>query len=130
MVLSNYSIKDRVVVAVIDLPLILSFGQEHAIKYKGISNYPASTRDISMVVPKDILAGEIESVFRDKGGAYLESFRLFDIYEGAQIMQGFKSMAYSLVFRAKDKNLADEDVNAAMDRILKALDAKGIKLRA
>ncbi len=130
MVLSNYSIKARVVVAVIDMPFVLEFGKDHAIKYKGISNYPASTRDISMVVPRDILAGEIEGVFRDKGGAYLESFQLFDIYEGSQIMEGFKSMAYSLVFRASDKNLADEDVNAAMDRILKALDTKGIKLRA
>ena len=129
-VLANYNIKDRVVVAVLDMPVVQKFGEEHIIKYRGISNFPASTRDISMVVPKDVLAGEIESVFRDKGGAYLESYELFDIYEGAQIMAGFKSMAYSLVFRAPDRNLSDEDVNGAMDRILKALDAKNIKLRA
>ena len=64
-----------------------------------------------------------------KGGAHLESFNLFDIYEGAQIKAGFKSVAYSIVFRAKDKTLEDADVSAAMDRILKALEGMGIELR-
>ena len=66
---------------------------------------------------------------RKKGGAHLESFNLFDIYEGAQIKAGFKSVAYSIVFRAKDKTLEDADVSAAMDRILKALEGMGIELR-
>ena len=83
-----------------------------------------------MVVPKDITVGEIEKVFDNKGGAYLESYELFDIYEGAQIIAGFKSVAYSLVFRAPDRNLSDEDVNGAMNRILKALSALGIELRS
>ena len=64
-----------------------------------------------------------------KGGEYLESYALFDIYEGAQIKAGFKSVAYSIVFRAKDKTLEDADVSAAMDRILKALEGMGIELR-
>ena len=53
----------------------------------------------------------------------------FDIYEGAQIKTGFKSVAYSIVFRAKDKTLEDADVSTAMDRILKALEGMGIELR-
>ena len=60
------------------------------------------SRDISMVVPKQILAGEIEDVIIQRGGKILESCQLFDIYEGAQIRSGFKSMAYSITFRAKD----------------------------
>lgn len=56
-------------------------------KYTGIAKYPAVTRDISMVVPKEILVGQIEDVIEKKGGAHLESFNLFDIYEGAQIKQ-------------------------------------------
>ena len=56
-------------------------------------------------------------------------WKLFDIYEGAQIKTGFKSVAYSIVFRAKDKTLEDADVSAAMDRILKALEGMGIELR-
>ena len=94
-----------------------------------IAKYPAVTRDISMVVPKEILVGQIEDVIESKGGEYLESYSLFDIYEGAQIKTGFKSVAYSIVFRAKDKTLEDADVSAAMDRILKALEGMGIELR-
>ena len=58
-----------------------------------------------------------------------KAIQLFDIYEGAQIKTGFKSVAYSIVFRAKDKTLEDADVSAAMDRILKALEGMGIELR-
>ena len=91
-------------------------------KYTGIAKFPAVTRDISMVMPKEILVGQIEDVIESKGGEYLESYSLFDIYEGAQIKTGFKSVAYSIVFRAKDKTLEDADVSTAMDRILKALE--------
>ena len=79
---------------------------------------------------KEILAGDIEKVFDSKGGAYLESYTLFDIYEGAQIKPGYKSIAYSLTFRAKDKNLEEADLSGAMNRIVKALEAMKIELRA
>ena len=98
-------------------------------KYTGIAKFPAVTRDISMVMPKEILVGQIEDVIESKGCEYLESYSLFDIYEGAQIKTGFKSVAYSIVFRAKDKTLEDADVSAAMDRILKSLEGMGIELR-
>ncbi len=82
-----------------------------------------------MVVPKQILVGQIEEVIEKKGGEYLESYQLFDIYEGSQIKEGFKSVAYSIVFRAKDKTLEETDVTTAMTRILKALEEMGIELR-
>ena len=66
---------------------------------------------------------------KNKGGAYLESYKLFDIYEGAQIKAGFKSVAYSIVFRAKDKTLEEAEITAAMDRILSGLEELGIELR-
>ena len=98
-------------------------------KYTGIAKYPAVSRDLSMVVPKEILVGQIEDVIAKKGGNYLESFALFDLYEGAQIKDGFKSVAYSIVFRAKDKTLEEADITAAMNKILKALEEMGIELR-
>lgn len=128
LVAANYSIKDRVYVAVLDMPEITAaadFGR----KYRGIAKFPASNRDISMVVPKEILAGDIEKVFDAKGGAYLERYALFDIYEGSQIKPGFKSLAYSLTFRGKEKNLEETDITGAMERILKALEHMGIELR-
>ena len=129
MVANNYSIKDRVYIAVIDTTILrdeASFDK----KFEPVAKFPAATRDISMVVPKGVLAGQIEEIFENKGGTYLESFELFDVYEGNQILKGHKSMAYSLVFRAPDKNLSDEDVNSAMNRILKALKGMDIELRS
>ena len=123
-----YGIGERAYVAVIDMPEIMEYATFDR-KYNGIAKYPAVTRDISMVVPKHILAGQIEEVISAKGGKYLESYALFDLYEGAQIKEGFKSVAYSTVFRAKDKTLEDAEVTEAMDRILKALEGMGIELR-
>ena len=73
--------------------------------------------------------GQIEAVIEKKGGEYLESYGLFDLYEGAQIKEGYKSVAYSIVFRAKDKTLEDAEVTEAMGRILKVLEGMGIELR-
>ena len=128
-VAANYSIKERVYIASIDMPQVVELATFDR-KYEGIAKYPAATRDISMVVPKEILAGDIEAVFDAKGGAYLEAYELFDVYEGAQIKEGFKSMAYSLTFRAKDKNLEESDITSAMNRILKALEGMKIELRS
>lgn len=127
-VAANYDIKDRVYIAVLDMPSIVERSTFDR-KYTGIAKFPAVTRDVSMVCPKQILAGDIEKVIEGKGGAYLESYRLFDIYEGNQIKIGFKSMAYSITFRAPDRTLDDETVNAAMERIVKALEAMDIELR-
>ena len=127
-VAANYNMKDRVYIAVIDMPEIVSRATFDR-KYEGIAKFPAATCDISMLVPKEILAGDIEKVFDEKGGKNLESYQLFDIYEGAQIRGGYKSVAYSLVFRAKDRNLEEADISGAMDKILKALENMGIELR-
>lgn len=124
----NYGIGERVIIAVLDMPEIEPF-TTYERKYNGIAKYPAVTRDISMVMPKSILVGQVEEVIEKKGGKILESYQLFDIYEGSQIMEGYKSVAYSIVFRAKDKTLEEKDVTEVMNRILKALQAMGIELR-
>lgn len=127
-VADTYGIGTAAYVAVIDMPEVVKFATFDR-KYEGIVKYPAVSRDISMVVPKEILVGQIEEVIENKGGAYLESYNLFDIYEGEQIKAGFKSVAYSIVFRAKDKTLEEADVTSAMTKILKALEEMGIELR-
>lgn len=124
----NYSIKERVYIGVIDMPQMVGLAT-FSRKYEGIAKYPAVSRDISMVIPKNILVGEVEKIFDDKGGQYLESYQLFDIYEGTQIKEGYKSVAYSLIFRAKDKTLEDADVVAVMNKIFKILEDMGIELR-
>lgn len=127
-VAANYAIKERVYIAVIDMPEIVSRAS-FDYKYEGITNFPVSSRDLSMVVPKNILVGDIEKVFEENGGKYLENYELFDVYEGEQIEKGFKSVAYSLKFRGKDKNLEESDITGAMDKILSGLKNIGIQLR-
>ncbi len=128
-VADNYKIGEKAYLAVLDMPSILpctTFDR----KYEGIAKYPAVTRDISMVVPKDILVGQIEDIIEQRGGKILESYELFDIYEGAQILAGHKSVAYSITFRAKDRTLEDKEVGKVMEKILHGLKEMGIELRA
>ena len=75
------------------------------------------------------MVGQIEHMIAQRGGKILEHFELFDIYEGAQIKRGYKSIAYTLTFRAQDKTLEDADIQNAMNKILKKLEELGIELR-
>ncbi len=128
-VCSAYDIKTRVYIAVIDMPSVIPFVSfDH--KYEGIAKFPAVTRDLSMLVPDSVLVGDIEKIFLQRGGKILEDIKLFDIYEGEQVAKGFKSVAYSLTFRAKDRTLEDNDVNGAMKKILNGLQTLGIELRS
>ena len=129
LVASAYGIGEKAYIAVLDMPTVTELATFDR-KYAGIAKFPAVSRDISMVVPKQILAGEIEDVIIQRGGKILESCQLFDIYEGAQIRSGFKSMAYSITFRAKDRTLEEGDITAAMKKIWNGLEALGIEIRA
>lgn len=124
----TYGIGERVYIANIDMPEIVARAN-FDLKYKGIAKYPAVTRDISMVMEKSIMVGQVEEVIRKCGGKLLEECKLFDVYEGSQIKEGYKSVAYSISFRASDRTLADQDVNTIMDKILKNLEKLGIELR-
>ena len=123
-----YGIGERAYIAVIDMPEIVARATFDR-KYEGIAKFPAVNRDLSMVVPKNIMVGQIEEVIEKNGGAHLESYSLLDLYEGAQIKSGFKSVAYSITFRAKDRTLEESDISKAMDKILAGLEAMGIELR-
>ena len=129
LVADAYGIGEKAYIAVIDILDILEFaGFDH--KYTGIAKYPAVTRDLSMVVPKNVLAGDIENMLEQRGGKILESYQLFDVYEGAQIKAGYKSMAYSIVFRDHDRTLEEADITAVMKKILNGLTSLGIELRS
>ena len=128
-VADTYGLGDRTYIAVLDLPEILPFASFDR-KYEGIAKFPAVTRDISMVMPKTVLVGEVEKIIEKRGGKLLEKYNLFDIYEGAQIKEGFKSVAYTISFRAKDRTLEDKDIQPIMEKILEDLSGMGIELRS
>lgn len=127
-VLDNYDIGARAYVAVLDMPSVMPFTTFDR-KYEGIARFPAVSRDISMVVPGRIRVGEIEQVIAKRGGKLLESYHLFDIYEGSQIKEGYKSVAYNITFRARDRTLEESDISAVMKKILNGLEQMGIELR-
>ena len=128
-VADTYGLGERTYIAVLDLPEILPFASFDR-KYEGIAKFPAVTRDISMVMPKTVLVGEVEKIIENRGGKLLEKYNLFDIYEGAQIKEGFKSVAYTISFRAKDRTLEDKDIQPIMEKILGDLSGMGIELRS
>lgn len=129
LVADSYGIGEKAYVAVLDMEEVTKFAAFDR-KYTGIARYPAVTRDISMVVPKTVLAGQIEDMINQRGGKILETCNLFDVYEGVQIKHGFKSMAYSVVFRAKDRTLEEADITAAMKKIWNGLESMGIEIRS
>ncbi len=92
------------------------------IKFKELPKFPAVTRDIAMLVDKTVPVGSIEAVIRKNAGKNLEAVKLFDVYEGEQIPEGKKSVAYSAVFRAADRSLTGEEVQNIFDKILKKLE--------
>lgn len=125
----NYNMKGEAYVAVLNmdvLTMLASFDR----KYEGIAKYPASTRDLSMVMDKSLFVGQIEHVITKNAGKILESVELFDVYEGEQVGEGKKSVAFSLIFRAKDRNLESAEVDKAVEKVLDALKKLGIELRA
>ncbi|WP_027430397.1 phenylalanine--tRNA ligase subunit beta [Lachnospira multipara] len=128
-VADTYGIGDRAYVAVLDMPVVTELAN-FDIKYTGIAKFPAVTRDLSMVMPKTMPVGDVEAIIAKRGGKLVESYNLFDIYEGSQIKEGFKSVAYSIAFRANDRTLEDKDITPVMDNILKDLSAAGVELRA
>ncbi|MCD7778503.1 MAG: phenylalanine--tRNA ligase subunit beta [Clostridiales bacterium] len=127
--LKNYSIGTKAYIAVINMAKLIEYTTfEHS--FKPLPKYPAVERDIAMLVKDEVTVKEIEDVIRNKGGKHLESVKLFDVYKGAQIEKGFKSVAYSIKFRASDRTLTDEEVNKPVEKILKELKEKlGAELR-
>ena len=124
----NFAIGERTYIAVVDMKAIMDKA-DFEVKYEGVPKFPAMTRDISLSMKKEVLAGDVEKIISKRGGKLVESYELFDVYEGSQLNKGFKSLAYKIVFRAKDHTLKDDEVNAAMDKIIKALAEIEVVLR-
>ena len=124
-----YKIGGRPVVAVLDMPVVTELA-DFDVKYTGIARFPAVTRDISMLVPVGVTAGAIEAMIRQRGGKILEDVSLFDIYEGEQVQAGYKSMAYSLTFRAADRTLEENDITSVMKKLWNGLGSMGIEIRS
>ena len=92
--------------------------------YHKVAKFPASSRDLAFLAPLATTNESIIEVIKADGGQYLEAVHLFDMYTGKQVPQGFKSLAYSLVFRSEEGTLTDADIQAPVDAIVKDLKEK------
>lgn len=90
-------------------------------KFTDLPKFPASNRDLAIVLKSEIPAAVIETTIRNNSGEILEGIELFDVYAGAQIPEGYKSLAYALNFRHHERTLNDNDINPVIDQILSAL---------
>ena len=116
-VTANFKVGTEVYAALLDFEALL-LGYTTDRQYKQLPKFPATGRDIAVLLDAQINVGEIEKIIKKQNSPILESFKLFDVYQGEQVGTGKKSVAYSLAFRADDRTLTDEEVNAVMDKIL------------
>ena len=128
-VADNYDIKAEVYLAVLDMDTVTMLSSFDR-KYEGIAKFPGMTRDLALVADKSVFVGEIEKVIKKCGGKLLESYKLFDVYEGEQVAAGKKSVAYTMTFRAKDRTLEDKEVTEIIDKLLAELGKMNIEIRA
>lgn len=128
-VCANFKIDTEVYVAVLDFEVIAEqFTADR--QYKALPKFPAVTRDIAVTVDKAVPVGDIVKVIKAQKTDIIEDYKLFDVYEGKQVGEGKKSVAYSITFRAADRTLTDEDVNPVTEKILAELESKlGAQLR-
>ena len=129
VVLDAWGITKEVYGFVIFLPHLMNF-TDAAIDYTKIPKFPASERDLSLLVPEKYTDREVENIICHAGGKHLELLRLFDLYQGEQVKTGYKSMAYNLAFRAEDRTLTDQEVDQWISEIVEALRKEDITLRA
>lgn len=129
MVLENFGLNERAYVADLDYNILIQVAKEDK-KYKAVPKYPAIERDIAVLVKDETTSYQIEKIVKETAGPLLESVKMFDMYKGKQIEEGYKSVAYELVFRAEDRTLTDDEVGKIFNKVLKMLEAEiGAQLR-
>ncbi|WP_392486663.1 phenylalanine--tRNA ligase subunit beta [Haloimpatiens sp. FM7315] len=128
-VAENYGVDERCYIAELNLDVLFKNADLDR-KHKSLPKFPAVTRDFAVLIDEKILVQDIEDIIKKQGGGIVESYKLFDVYTGAQIAEGKKSVAYALVYRNSERTLTDKDVNKVHDKILRALEYKlGAELR-
>jgi phenylalanyl-tRNA synthetase beta chain len=120
-VAKEFGLTEPVVLFELNLEAILPAAGQIDVVYKPLPRYPGMTRDMALLVPEETKAAQIEEVVRVTAGGLLEEIFLFDLYAGENIPEGFRSLAYSLYFRAEDRTLLEDETNTLMDKIFSEL---------
>ncbi len=126
----RFELDTRVYVAELRLDPLFACAKDKRVIYRPLPRYPAVERDLALVCDEDLPVADMEAVIKASGGRHLESVELFDVYQGAQIEKGKKSVAFSLQFRGTEGTLSDGDIEPALQKIFKNLKEKGCILRS
>ena len=126
---AEYDIEQRVYVAEIKLDVLFSI-EKRKTTYKPLPKFPAVERDFAMLCDREIPVGALEKAIISGGSRLLEKIELFDVYEGSQISEGKKSVAYSIWLRSAEGTLTDEQIESTCNRIIKKLEEAGAQLRS
>jgi len=125
---ASYGIAGRAVVAEVDLTRTWPLCSAE-VRYSPLPRYPAVDRDVAVATPEEVPAAEVQRIIEEAGGGLLRSVTLFDLYRGAPIPAGWRSLAFSLTYRADDRTLTDEEVDCIHAKVRAALEANGFVLR-
>jgi len=127
--IDNYDLLPRTVLFELEFEIIVKHANDDLV-YSELPKYPASTRDIALVVDVEVTSQELENIINEVAGDLLETIELFDLYQGKQVEAGTKSLAYSLTYRAPDRTLTDDEINKLQSQIEDRLDEEfGAKIR-
>jgi phenylalanyl-tRNA synthetase beta chain len=118
-ILEKYKIKDKIVAFDIDFEKLAKLATEEH-EYEPFSIYPAIVRDISVLVPKDVLVEDVMNVIEETAGKLIRDIDLFDIYE--EIEEDRKSLAFHIIFQLKDRAISPEEVENAFQKIVENLE--------
>ncbi len=119
-VLSAYGITKPVYIFELDATTVMKYMAKD-LKYKALPKYPATSRDLAMLVDVDVNAADIEKAMTKAAGQNLTQSTLFDVYTGKQVEEGKKSLAFSLTFQSNDKTLTDAEIDPAIEKIVAKL---------
>lgn len=122
-VAESFGIDKNVFIAEINIPLLMQCSEELQ-SIKDLPKYPAVTRDIAEVFTEDTLIGPVMDEIKKISGKLLEDISVFDVYRGKPIDKGFKSVAFSFIFRSPDKTLSDDEIQELMNKIISTLKEK------
>jgi phenylalanyl-tRNA synthetase beta chain len=118
-VVRSYDLPKRTYVGELDMDVLFDLSSDQ-VRFEELPKYPGVHRDIAFLADEHIAAGDVQRVIRENGGSLLQSVQLFDVYQGNQIQQGKKSMAYALYFQANDRTLTEPEIKEQMDVIMDA----------
>ncbi|MGV8146194.1 MAG: phenylalanine--tRNA ligase subunit beta [Alkaliphilus sp.] len=117
IVMENYGVNESCFIAEINYEALMQHVST-AKRYVALPKYPTTSRDFAIVVEENVYVKEIEEIIAENAGGILEKFELFDVYRGNQIIEGKKSVAYTLTYRHKNRTLTDEEVNLVQSKII------------